>query len=189
MDRFTERSHWPDGHWIIPLVRFANEDWELPWAGQGVPQAVIDRLAAYEDTGMEPEEVTDLVEHSEITPQQEYLISEKADSIIAGLKELLTEVNERDHAAELLRAESEGRLIVLPCKVGDTVYVIEPNLCDLRDKDTCDAYCDGWDFSCPDFHSGNTIRQRHFQVEGLRRFGKTVFPSHEEAAAALGDDT
>ena len=85
-------------------------------------------------------------------------------------------------------AEEEGRLIVLPCKVGDTVYVIEPNLCDLRAKDTCDAYCDGWDFSCPDFHSGNTIRQRHFQVEDLRHFGKTVFPSSEEAAAALGGD-
>lgn len=90
------------------------------------------------------------------------------------------------HALELLQAESEGRLIILPCKVGDTVYAVEPDLCDLRDKDTCDAYCDGWDFSCPDFHSGSTIRQRHFQVEDLRHFGKTVFPSHEEATAALG---
>ena len=85
-------------------------------------------------------------------------------------------------------AEEEGRLIILPCKVGDTVYVIEPNLCDLRDKDTCNVYCEGWDFSCPDFRSDSTIRQRHFQLDDLRHFGETVFRSREEAEAALGGD-
>lgn len=119
------------------------------------------RLAVYEDTDLEPEEF-----HKSV--------------------DFVLELNKK--LKPYMDAESEGRLIVLPCKVGDTVYVIEPNLCDLRDKDTCDAYCDGWDFSCPDFHSGSTIRQRHFQVEDLRHFGETVFPSHEEAAAALGGD-
>ena len=71
-------------------------------------------LQQYKDTGLTPEEITELDSRSEITPQQEYLINEKADSIIAGLKELLAEVNERDRAAKLLQAESEGRLIVLP---------------------------------------------------------------------------
>lgn len=84
--------------------------------------------------------------------------------------------------------EEQGRLIVLPCKLGDTVYAVEPDLCDLRGNDTCNAFCDGWEFSCPDFHPGNTIRQRHFQIEDLRCFGETVFRSYDEAEAALGGD-
>ena len=121
-----------------------------------------ERLAAYEDTGFEPLEVDTM------------------NTALCGW------CHNYERLVEITNAEAEGRLIVLPCKVGDTVYAVEPDLCDLRDKDTCDAYCDGWDFSCPDFHSGSTIKQRHFQVEDLRHFGETVFPSHEEAAAALG---
>ncbi len=62
-------------------------------------EEVFARLAAYEDTGLTPEEVTALQ------------MSSKA------LKE---------EAIPLLRAKIEGRLVVLPCKVTDTVYVLEP---------------------------------------------------------------
>ena len=42
--------------------------------------------------------------------------------------------------AEYETAEEEGRLVVLPCKVGDVVYVIAPNhrLCET--KHDCDEY-------------------------------------------------
>lgn len=42
--------------------------------------------------------------------------------------------------AEYETAEKEGRLVVLPCKVGDMVYVIAPNhrLCEA--KHDCDEY-------------------------------------------------
>ena len=42
--------------------------------------------------------------------------------------------------AEYENAEEEGRLVVLPCKVGDVVYVIAPNhrLCET--KHDCDEY-------------------------------------------------
>lgn len=42
--------------------------------------------------------------------------------------------------AEYETAEEEGRLVVLPCKVGDMVYVIAPNhrLCEA--KHDCDEY-------------------------------------------------
>lgn len=42
--------------------------------------------------------------------------------------------------AEYETAEEEGRLVVLPCKVGDMVYVISPNhrLCEA--KHDCDEY-------------------------------------------------
>lgn len=117
------------------------------------------RLKAYEDTGYDPTDIADLA---------------------AGKATAETIVHQNEEW------EKNGTIIRLPCKVGDTVYAIEPNLCDLRDKDTCNVYCDGWDFSCPDFHSDSTIRQRHFQLDDLRRFGETVFRSHEEAVAALG---
>lgn len=58
---------------------------------------VIDRLAAYEDVGLAPEEVV---------------------AVQATLQEL------KKDALPLLRAKIEERLAVLPCKVGDTVYVI-----------------------------------------------------------------
>ena len=42
--------------------------------------------------------------------------------------------------AEYETAEEEGRLVVLPCKIGDMVYVIAPNhrLCEA--KHDCDEY-------------------------------------------------
>lgn len=58
---------------------------------------VIDRLADYEDTGLTPEEVT---------------------ALQASNLELKKE------AMPFLQAKIENRLVILPCKVGDTVYVI-----------------------------------------------------------------
>ena len=115
---------------------------------------VYNRLAAYEDTGLEPSEI----------------------NFILGEYERFTKL------------EREGRLITLPCKVWDVVYAIEPGLCDLRDVDACSAYCDGWDFSCPDYHSNRFVIPRHFQIGDVRCFGETVFLTREEAEAALGGD-
>lgn len=79
--------------------------WAIKTPKQSMQEA-IDRLAAYEDTGLEPEE---------ITVQLEILrkYSEAADGI--GLKRL----------RELVKAEKAGRLVVLPCKLTDTVYIVE----------------------------------------------------------------
>ena len=35
--------------------------------------------------------------------------------------------SEAKHIIDLLKAEADGRLVVLPCKVGDTVYVLLNN--------------------------------------------------------------
>ena len=56
---------------------------------------IIHRLADYEDTGLTPEEVT-------------------------AMRHTLDEYHKV--ADPLLRAQADGRLVVLPCKVGDTVY-------------------------------------------------------------------
>lgn len=73
-------------------------------------QNAIDRLAAYEDTGLEPEAVK---EHE------------------AAYIELMTRTYGPLHQkiGQWLQAEQDGRLVVLPCKVGDVVFrVLTPTL-------------------------------------------------------------
>lgn len=68
---------------------------------------------------------------------------------------------------ELTEADKDGRLVVLPCKVGDTVYRI---------------------FNPPDRKpviSAHTLMSVDYIVRWLDKFGKTVFLTREEAEAAL----
>ena len=68
-----------------------------------------ERLKEYEDTGFDPEEIADFMKRWEQTVE------------IGGmLKKYCI-----DHIRDLLQAEQDGRLVVLPCKVGDTVYQID----------------------------------------------------------------
>lgn len=46
----------------------------------------------------------------------------------------------KEKLTEYETAEEEGRLVVLPCKVGDTVYVIAPNHMLCEEKHDCDKY-------------------------------------------------
>ena len=62
------------------------------------------RLAAYEDTGMEPEQC-----------ENAKVIIESAFS---------DDTSKAERIRELLKADKEGRLVVLPCKVGDRLYEV-----------------------------------------------------------------
>lgn len=59
-------------------------------------EALVDRLGAYEDTGLEPEEINDLASVREISPEAEYAINKHADSIIERLDKLLAQTDDRD---------------------------------------------------------------------------------------------
>lgn len=88
MNRLTKRNS--DGAWDVPL---RNDD------GAYIPsQEIIDRLAAYEETGLEPEEMRELL-HDSTGPLHKKL-------------------------GEWIDAEQEGRLLVPPCNVGDMVWLI-----------------------------------------------------------------
>ncbi len=67
------------------------------------------RLAAYEDTGLEPEEI---------------LPKDKADEIALKLMRLADLENfcSYTHLRELAEADKDGRVVVLPCKVGDELW-------------------------------------------------------------------
>ena len=83
--------------------------------------SLVDRLGAYEDTGLTPEEINDLTSVREISPEAEYAINKHADSIIERLDKLLAHTDDDARLKELAEADKEGRVVVLPCKVGGTV--------------------------------------------------------------------
>lgn len=94
MDRLTIRNS--DGAWDVPL---RNDN------GVYIPsQEVIDRLAAYEDTGLEPEQCA---KYAQAEKEGRYILLK--DPGTAGVHSL----------EEIARADIEGRLLVLPC--GDDV--------------------------------------------------------------------
>ena len=76
-------------------------------------------------------------------------------------------------------------VIVLPCKVGDTVWRVRPELCVYREKDACANYCEGFDTFCEEYEGGKWIERSRFCLSMLDDFGKTVFLTREEAEAAL----
>ena len=72
-----------------------------------------------------------------------------------------------DRMKELAEADKDGRLVVLPCKVGDTVYRI---------------------FNPPSREpviSAHTLMSVDYIVRWIDKFGKTVFLTREEAERAL----
>ena len=135
-------------------------------------RSVMCRLAAYEEIGMKPEEIKDFMKRWERSVE------------IAGM----CKRDGIEHIRELLQAEKDGRLVVLPCKVGDTVYKLEYKPChngeDAPDSHGCCGCEDECDLKRDIFEyvalSVDWILQRR------NRFGKGVwYLTREEAETAL----
>ena len=73
-------------------------------------EAAWSRLAAYEDTGLTPEEINDLASVREISPEAEYAINKHADSIIERLDKLLAQTDDDVRLRELAEADRDGRV-------------------------------------------------------------------------------
>ncbi|MEE1097254.1 MAG: hypothetical protein U0K83_02890 [Bacteroidales bacterium] len=98
---------------------------------------------------------------------------------------------------ELVNAKDEGRILVLPCKVGDTVYAIVETTCEDIDfvHTVCEFYneehedlCTLPKGKCPykyiiQKYSVGPMNLLHFS----EKFGKTVFLSRELAEKALAE--
>lgn len=125
-------------------------------------QRCVERLADYEDSACEPEEV---------------LPKDKADEIALKLMRLadLESLCSYTRLRELAEADKDGRLVVLPCKVGDTVYfallgrIIEKQVFSIVSfSNSTRIYCGG--------------TSEYFRPEDI---GKTFFLTREEAEKAL----
>lgn len=74
---------------------------------------VFDRLAVYEDTGLTPEEIMGLCKMDRRAKIADLLRLEEYQSL-SPVEEL----------AALVKSRDEGRVVVLPCKVGDWLYYL-----------------------------------------------------------------
>ena len=127
-----------------------------------------DRLAAYEDKELEPEEV---------------LPKDKADEIALKLMRLsdLESICSYTLLRELAEADKDGRVVVLPTKtVFELMWDAGPD-CDL----VCPVSIDG--HGCCDFCDKGElcIYESKCQQEHIEEIGKTVFLTREEAEKAL----
>ena len=132
--------------------------------GTCTQKEVWKRLKAYEDTGLTPDEVS-------------ALIKDWSDRCT-----IVGECGGIDRVRELAEADKDGRVVVLPCKVGDTVFARLDN----KSKYVCECKVKQIVVGNIGFVTFAPIGapEREYDVS-LRGFGKTVFLSREEAEKAL----
>ena len=124
---------------------------------------IVRRLAAYEDTGLEPEEIAKIREDVE----NGYM---KSTARRYGISV--------DRLSELAQADREGRCVVLPCKVEDDVYI---NILGRTLPFTVISVSQM--ASTPTFKAQHGIRLVYiFKADDV---GETVFLTRAEAEAAL----
>ena len=138
------------------LTYFKDGYWRVNFSGVQYQADFVDRLAAYEDTGLSPEKVSWMKE------------------VVEAAFDNDTSRIERAHNLHV--ADKDGRCIVLPCKVGDKLYrVFAGEIFEHRVGSMKYFAIQGkWDIEtypfCPRVESS---------------IGKTVFLSREEAEKAL----
>ena len=174
MERLTKYLASGAADYNYPADCYGGNDCNDRAAKSAYRQTCVERLAAYEDTGLTPEEV---------------LPKDKADEIALKLMRLadLESLCSYTRLRELAEADKDGRLVVLPCKVGDTVYMIE-RIFDI-DNGVCDEICARKVIG----YGGNNLNKLWLIGSGgicnvsifVSEFGKTVFLTREEAEKAL----
>lgn len=168
MERLTKRD--TDGQAMMDCQKCKAD-----WTGKhGKPMAdctalycrnrLKDRIAAYEDSGCAPEEV---------------LPKDKADEIALKLMRLadLESFCSYDRLRELAEADKDGRLVVLPCKIGDGLWTF----CSHPVEQV-------YSFTVTDISTLNgrtMLNTSRCGVIDARDVGKTVFLTREEAVKAL----
>ena len=140
------------------LTYFKDGYWRVNFSGVQYQADFVDRLAAYEDTGLTPEEI-------KAPFTEDTMINLAAQAL--GV--------EPSRFRELAEADKDGRCVVLPCKVGDTVYfsllgrIIEKQVFSIVSfSNSTRIYCGG--------------TSEYFRPEDI---GKTFFLTREEAEKAL----
>lgn len=142
---------------------------------------ILNRLAAYEDTGLEPEEISDAVTAAKLMARSKIVSCFGMDA---------------DHVRELVKAEQDGRLVVLPCKSGDKVRVDARTWGNTWNYKTVDGgkYLLGEIVAIIKTRKQTLIKirvehnvswKRPMRRYPISSIGKTVFLTREEAEAAL----
>lgn len=160
---------------------------------------IIDRLAQYEDIGLTPDEITDMIYRfeaflCEMTGGRMSKSNYTLDAMISAANEyqqsLCDECWDRSELAKYYELEHEKRLAVLPCKVGTVVYAHSS----VAGYDSIisgivqyfvvhEQFIDLFVLFKP-----NPNEDKHDFAEYIRadKIGKTVFLTREAAEKAIG---
>lgn len=132
---------------------------ELPckYDGNCTQKEVWERLNAYEDSGLSPQACAEAREIEETLSGCDYSIS---------------------RIAELMKADKEGRVLILPCKVGDMAYWVHNGVIT-----GCHVYRIQVNRKGTFVFLKSTISHGGFRTDAC--LGKTVFLSRKEAEKAL----
>ena len=145
-------------------LTYWNEEYGC-WSYHCGSGEAANRLAAYEETRRTPEEVTAL--------------GKLFDYALEESKTLTEQLALLNRIRDLAEANRDGRLVVLPCKVGDVVY-------GFHGEKTILPMVVKWIETCT---NGWCIAVQYAQMAPrfyrFSDFGKTVFLTHEEAKRAL----
>lgn len=164
MERLTKYLASGAADYNYPADCYGGNDSNDRVAKSAYRQTCVERLAAYEDTGLTPAEV---------------LPKDKADEIALKLMRLadLKSFCSYTRLQELAEADKDGRVVVLPCKVGDTVWTY----CDYPAKRVYPSVVT--DIST--LNGRTMLNTSQCGVVDARDIGKTVFLTREEAEKAL----
>ena len=178
-DRFTEKNE--NGKWAVRLSEdcqmtieyseLVNNDGSKTCTPVFVYAPFVDRLAEFEESGFHTEELQKI--------RKEILYSQAFGITMS-----------RERFDEICEAERTERLKVIPCKVDDTVWLIDtrfvngrlPLRCSVNEFTISDrdgkvyAVLDG----AEDFYT-----MRRFKAVPAESFGRTVFLNEAEAETAL----
>ena len=132
---------------------------ELPckYDGNCTQKQVWERLKAYEDAGLSPQACAEAREIEETISSYDYSIS---------------------RMVELMKADKDGRVLILPCKVGDMAYWVHNGVIT-----GCHVYRIQVNRKGTFVFPKSTISHGGFRIDAC--LGKTVFLSREEAEKAL----
>lgn len=184
MERLTKYLASGAADYNYPAGCYSGNDCNDRVAKSAYRQTCVERLAAYEDTGLTPEEINDLASVREISPEAEYAINKHADNIIERLDKLLHQTDDDIRLRELADADKDGRVVVRPYRLGAEVYVL------LEDCTTVYPETNGWYVGketigaiTPDgFYLGDPVDDCFTPDSEV---GKSVFLTYDEADEAL----
>lgn len=158
MDRLTFKGNFCDISRCQGEYRMTSECADGPCS----QRKVWERLKDYEDTGLEPD-------------------------VCAEYKKFEDEVVSKGvtfkRIIELMEAEKDGRLVVLPCNVGDTVYIASSTR-GVYEAKVRTFFCGNCGYNGDSSPDVRMIRTTSCDIP-MKDFDKTVFLTREEAEAAL----
>ena len=190
MERYTEKHYDGNGYYLI-----CSGNCETFNCGDcGILDKIVDRLAAYKDTGLEPEEVNVI---AGLASENCAKVADKIDQLLSDDKELeqYRALGPIDRLRELKQADDEGRCVVCPCKVGDKLYEVEryrnSGKVEIVERivQSIEFFADGYYVKMyrwrPCKETNGVLSQKVDSWVKIEDFGRTVFFARKDAEAAL----